>query len=323
MTMALAVHFHDQTQQPHESSLRDETLAGFAASPKHISPKFFYDRRGSELFEQICLQPEYYLTRTEERILADAANDIREIAGPQTDLIELGSGASRKVRLLLEGLRPVSYLGIDISEQFLLTSTQRLAADYPWLEVHAACADFSDELTLPDDFTIHHPLVFFPGSSIGNFTPLQAHKLLGHLHDILPPGGGVLIGVDLVKDRDVLEAAYNDQAHVTAAFNLNLLRRIREELNSDIDPSRFAHRAFFNENDSRIEMHLISREAQDVTVEGQRFHFDAGESLHTENSYKYTLESFANLANSAGFDCSGQWTDSGGLFSVHYLQRRQ
>ena len=319
--MALAVHFHDQTQPAHDTSLRDEALAGFAASPKRISPKFFYDRRGSELFEQICLQPEYYVTRTEEQILADAANDILEIAGPQTDLIELGSGASRKVRLLLEGLRPVSYLGIDISEDFLLTSTQRLAADYPWLEVHAACADFSDELKLPDDFTLHHPLVFFPGSSIGNFTPLEARKLLGHLHEILPPGGGVLIGVDLVKDRSVLEAAYNDRAHVTAAFNLNLLQRIRQELDSDIDPSRFAHQAFFNEQDSRIEMHLISREAQDVTIEGQRFHFDAGESLHTENSYKYTLQSFANLAHTAGFDCSGQWTDAQELFSVHYLQR--
>lgn len=321
--MALAVHFHDQTRQPHETSLRDEALAGFAASPKRISPKFFYDRRGSELFEQICLQPEYYLTRTEELILAEAANDIRGIAGPQTDLIELGSGASRKVRLLLEGLRPVSYLGIDISADFLLTSTQRLAADYPWLEVHAACADFSDELKLPTDFTIHHPLVFFPGSSIGNFTPLQARKLLGHLHEILPVGGGMLVGVDLIKDRDVLEAAYNDRAQVTAAFNLNLLQRIRQELDSDIDPSRFAHQAFFNDNASRIEMHLISREAQDVTIEGQRFHFDAGESLHTENSYKYTLESFANLASSAGFDCSGQWTDPQTLFSVHYLQRRQ
>lgn len=320
--MALAVHVHDQTQPTQDSSLRDEALAGFAASPKCISPKFFYDRRGSELFEQICQQPEYYLTRTEEKILADAANDILEIAGPQTDLIELGSGASRKVRLLLEGLRPASYLGIDISEDFLLTSTQRLAADYPWLEVHAACADFSDELKLPDDFALHHPLVFFPGSSIGNFTPLEARKLLGHLYEILPPGGGLLIGVDLVKDRNVLEAAYNDSAHVTAAFNLNLLQRIRQELTSDIDPSRFTHQAFFNEQESRIEMHLISREAQDVTIEGQRFHFDAGESLHTENSYKYTLDSFAALAASARFGCSGQWADAQDLFSVHYLQRQ-
>lgn len=320
--MALAVHFHDQIQRSHGASLRDEALAGFAASPKRISPKFFYDRRGSELFEQICLQPEYYLTRTEECILAEAANDILEIAGPQTDLIELGSGASRKVRLLLEGLRPASYLGIDISEDFLLSSTQRLAADYPWLDVHAACADFSSDLQLPADFDGQHPLVFFPGSSIGNFTPLEARRLLGHLHAILPPGGGVLIGVDLIKDRDILEAAYNDCAQVTAAFNLNLLQRIRTELDSDIDPSRFVHRAFFNEGDSRIEMHLISPKPQSITLEGQQFHFEAGESLHTENSYKYSLQSFGDLAASAGFDCAGQWTDAAQLFSVHYLQRR-
>ncbi|MCW3149130.1 L-histidine N(alpha)-methyltransferase [Stutzerimonas stutzeri] len=320
--MALAIHFHDQLQQPPAASLREETLAGFAATPKWASPKFFYDRRGSELFEQICQQPEYYITRTEERILADAANDILDIAGPHSDLIELGSGASRKVRLLLEALHPSSYLGIDISEDFLLSSTQRLAADYPWLEVHAACTDFSQQLCLPDDFASHHPLVFFPGSSIGNFTPLEARRFLHRLHDVLPLGGGLLIGVDLVKERSRLEAAYNDEAHVTAAFNLNLLQRIRDELDSDIDPSRFVHRAYFNEAESRIEMHLISPAAQDVTIEGQRFHFEAGESLHTENSYKYTLESFKQLASSAGFDSRGQWTDAQALFSVHYLQRR-
>ena len=320
--MALAVQLHDNTLPPRDSSLRDEALAGFAASPKHLSPKFFYDRRGSELFEQICLQPEYYLTRTEEGILAEAADEIRRIVGPQSNLIELGSGASRKVRLLLEGLRPASYLGIDISEDFLLSSTRRLAADYPWLDVHAACSDFSDALQLPDDFALDHPLVFFPGSSIGNFTPPQARRLLGHLHDILPPGAGVLIGVDLLKDKATLEAAYNDRAQVTAAFNLNLLQRIRCELDSDIDPARFMHRAFFNEEQSRIEMHLVSRVAQTVTIEGRRFRFEAGESLHSENSYKYSLQGFTELAASAGFDSAAQWTDPRQLFSVHYLQRR-
>lgn len=320
--MALAVQLHENVLPPRDSSLRDEALAGFAASPKQISPKFFYDRRGSELFEQICLQPEYYLTRTEEAILAEAADEIRQIVGPQSNLIELGSGASRKVRLLLEGLRPASYLGIDISEDFLLSSTRRLAADYPWLDVHAACSDFSDHLQLPDDFPLDHPLVFFPGSSIGNFTPEQACRLLGHLHDILPASGGVLIGVDLLKDKATLEAAYNDRAQVTAAFNLNLLQRIRHELRSDIDPARFVHRAFFNEDQSRIEMHLVSRITQTVAIEGQLFHFNAGESLHSENSYKYSLQGFIELAGSAGFDSSGLWTDPGQLFSVHYLQRR-
>ncbi|MFC3609235.1 L-histidine N(alpha)-methyltransferase [Stutzerimonas tarimensis] len=319
--MALAIHFHEQSQPAPESSLRDEALAGLSCSPKWLSPKFFYDRRGSELFEKICQQPEYYLTRTEEGILREAVDDIARLSGPGIDLIEFGSGASRKVRLLLEALRPISYLGIDISEDFLLSSTQRLAADYPWLEVHAACSDFSQRLDLPEDFHSAHPLAFYPGSSIGNFTPAQARRFLGELHDLLPPGGGALIGVDLVKDRTTLEAAYNDRARATAAFNLNVLQRIRDELDSDIDPSRFEHHAFFNDAECRIEMHLVATEAQDVRIEGQSFHFAEGESLHTENSYKYSLESFCALARSAGFDCIGRWLDDDELFSVHYLQR--
>lgn len=318
--MALAIRFHDQLAGNH-SSLRDETLAGFAATPKWASPKFFYDRRGSELFEQITEQPEYYPTRTEEKILSEAASEIAAIAGPDADLIEFGSGASRKVRLLLEAMRPASYLGIDISDDFLISSTQRLAADYPWLDVHALCADFCDELHLPEGFDSRCPLAFFPGSSIGNFTPTQAQQFLTRLHSLLPVGGGLLVGVDLVKDKAVLEAAYNDAAGVTAAFNLNLLERIREELDSDIDPSRFTHKAIFNPAQSRIEMHLVSREAQTVTLEGRRFTFKAGETLHTENSYKYSLDSFARLARSAGFDSIRQWTDADALFSVHFLRR--
>ena len=319
--MPLSVHFHDQRPQAAGRSLREEVLAGFAERPKATPPKLFYDRRGSELFEQICRQPEYYPTRTEELILARAAHDIAEIAGQDASLVELGSGASRKVRLLLEAMHPASYLGIDISEDFLRTSTRRLAADYPWLEVHAACADFSRPMSLPDGFAGEHPLAFFPGSSIGNFDPEEAQAFLANLHELLPEGGGLLIGVDLVKDRDVLEAAYNDRAGVTAAFNLNLLERIRRELDSDIEPDNFVHRAFFNPADSRIEMHLVSDRAQDVEIEGERFHFTAGESLHTENSYKYTAEGFRTLASRAGFCALALWTDPQALFSVHYLQR--
>lgn len=319
--MPLSVHFHDQRPQAAGRSLREEVLAGFAERPKTTPPKLFYDRRGSELFEQICRQPEYYPTRTEELILARAAHDIAEIAGQDASLVELGSGASRKVRLLLEAMHPASYLGIDISEDFLRTSTQRLAADYPWLEVHAACADFSRPMSLPDGFAGEHPLAFFPGSSIGNFDPEEALAFLANLHELLPEGGGLLIGVDLVKDRDVLEAAYNDRAGVTAAFNLNLLERIRRELDSDIEPDTFVHRAFFNQADSRIEMHLVSPRAQDVAIEGERFHFTAGESLHTENSYKYSAEGFRALAGRAGFCALALWTDPQALFSVHYLQR--
>lgn len=319
--MAPSIHFHDQRQTDADSSLRDEVLAGLAGRPKQISPKFFYDRRGSELFESICRQPEYYPTRTEELILARAANDIAEIAGNDACLVELGSGASRKVRLLLEAMHPSRYLGIDISAEFLCRSTQQLAADYPGLEVHAVCADFSRPLRLPDGFDGRHPLAFFPGSSIGNFDPAEALVFLRNLHDLLPEDGALLIGVDLVKDREMLEAAYNDQAGVTAAFNLNLLERIRRELDSDIEPGNFVHHAFFNEADSRIEMHLVSPRAQEVSIEGSRFRFADGESLHTENSYKYTVAGFQGLAHSAGFSPLALWTDPQKLFSVHYLQR--
>ena len=318
--MALAVRFYDDYRPAPGNYLREEVLAGFARQPKSTSPALFYDRRGSELFDRICQQPEYYVTRTEEGILASAADEIAERVGPSTDLVELGSGASRKVRLLLEALHPTSYLGVDISEDFLLASTQRLAADYPWLYVSAACADFTDGMRLPPAFETGHPLMFFPGSSIGNFTPAQACRLLRKLHGLMPAGGSLLVGVDLIKDRETLEAAYNDRAQVTAAFNLNLLERIREELASDIDPSRFAHRAFFNDVQSRIEMHLVSREPQDVTIEGRRFHFEAGESLHTENSYKYSLDSFARLAHEAGLEPVACWTDPDRLFSVQLLR---
>ncbi|MCF7203167.1 L-histidine N(alpha)-methyltransferase [Pseudomonas oligotrophica] len=319
--MALAIRFHDQLADRHVSSLREEVLAGFAATPKAIAPKFFYDRRGSELFEAICLQPEYYPTRTEEAILRRAAGEIAELAGPGAELIEFGSGASRKVRLLLEAMRPRRYLGIDISEDFLRASTHRLAADYPWLDVHALCADFCQDLALPRAFRCERPLAFFPGSSIGNFTPAQAQQFLARVYALLPAGGGLLVGVDLVKERATLERAYNDAAGVTAAFNLNLLERIRRELDSDIDPRAFEHRAWFNAAQSRIEMHLVSRQAQEVRIEGRCFRFARGESLHSENSYKYSLASFAALARSVGFDNQAHWVDPARLFSVHYLRR--
>ncbi|HCV77313.1 MAG TPA: L-histidine N(alpha)-methyltransferase, partial [Pseudomonas sp.] len=204
--MALAVRFFDQ--QPvtvADSSLRDDVLQGFAQTPKALSPKYFYDQRGSELFEAITRQPEYYPTRTEEGILAAAAGEIARLAGRDAALVELGSGASRKVRLLLEAMHPAGYLGIDISREFLLSSTQRLAADYPWLDVSAACADFSRPMTLPDSLDGLRPIAFFPGSSIGNFTPEEAGVFLRNLHRMLPTTGGLLIGVDLIKDRARLD----------------------------------------------------------------------------------------------------------------------
>lgn len=318
MTATATVRYHDQ--HPRSASLRDDILTGFAASPKQTSPKHFYDAEGSRLFERICEQPEYYPTRTEEAILAAACDEIARLAGAETPLLELGSGASRKVRLLLEALQPSRYLGIDISREFLIDSTRRLAADYPWLEVHAACADFCRPLRLPQAFRRARPLAFFPGSSIGNFEPHQALDFLRHLRRLLPDGSGLLIGVDLLKDRERLEAAYNDRAGVTAAFNLNLLRRIRRELNSDIQPRRFRHRAFFNPRESRIEMHLVSPLAQQVRIEERAFSFQPGESLHTENSYKYSPDGFLRLAERAGFRSEALWMDDERLFSVHFLR---
>ncbi|TWI50975.1 dimethylhistidine N-methyltransferase [Pseudomonas duriflava] len=319
--MALAVRFYDHHPEVASDSMLDDVLHGFAAIPKAIPPKYFYDQRGSELFEAITRTPEYYPTRTEERILAEAASDVAAITGPGTTLVELGSGASRKVRLLLESLQPHSYLGIDISRDFLLASTHRLAADYPWLDVSALCTDFTQPMSVPETFKDKRVIAFFPGSSIGNFDPSDAQAFLHHLRDLLPAGSGLLIGVDLIKDKARLEAAYNDADGITAAFNLNLLERIRREIDTDLDPSRFSHYAFYNEQKSRIEMHLISRRAQTVRIGQQRFMFKQGETLHTENSYKYSLEGFRALSQGAGFSTVAVWTDPAALFSVHYLER--
>jgi len=309
--MALAVRFFDQ--QPvtvADSSLRDDVLQGFAQTPKALSPKYFYDQRGSELFEAITRQPEYYPTRTEEGILAAAAGEIARLAGRDAALVELGSGASRKVRLLLEAMHPAGYLGIDISREFLLSSTQRLAADYPWLDVSAACADFSRPMTLPDSLDGLRPIAFFPGSSIGNFTPEEAGVFLRNLHRMLPATGGLLIGVDLIKDRARLDAAYNDAAGVTADFNLNLLERINRELWGNFDLSTFAHEAVWNARDSRIEMHLRSLAFQTVRVAGHDFTFRRGETIHTENSHKYSRDAFMRLAAEAGWAIEAQWIDA-------------
>ncbi|MBB3190553.1 L-histidine N(alpha)-methyltransferase [Halomonas cerina] len=317
--MSTAVRFHDQHVEGTGSSFRDEVIAGLGLPRKRLSPKYFYDRRGSRLFETICRQPEYYLTRTEEGILAEAAEEIAAIVGPESLLVELGSGASRKVRLLLEAMRPRRYLGIDISRDFLLESTRRLAADYPWLEVHAAWADFSRRLHLPPGIEGRRVVAFFPGSSIGNFTPAEAEAFLSRLRRALPPGSGVLIGVDLVKDARILEAAYNDAAGVTAAFNLNLLERICRELGATIEVADFRHRAFFAAPASRIEMHLVSRCRQTILLDGHRFAFDRDETLHTENSCKYSVAGFQALAERAGYRSRAVWQDAEALFSVHYL----
>ncbi len=313
------IHFYNQLAEDNFPTMAEEVLAGLTSKPKHCSPKYFYDQRGSELFEKICELPEYYPTRTEEGILRQAMPEIAELAGSHTTLVELGSGASRKVRLLLESLSVKCYLGVDISRDFLITSTRRLAEDYPWLEVHAACADFTRGIALPGGINSQRLVSFFPGSSIGNFTPEAAERFLTSLHRCLPTGSGLIIGVDLLKDRDILEAAYNDADGITAEFNLNLLDRLRRELGFDIQRERFSHRAFFNERHSRVEMHLDSMSSQVLSLGTRSIRFREGESIHTENSYKYSIPGFQRLASRAGFSSRRFWCDDDGLFSVHYL----
>lgn len=316
---AQPVRFYDA--RPGLADLRREVLAGLAAQPRAIPAKFFYDSQGSALFDRICDLPEYYQTRTEMMILQEALPELVKFLGAECLLIELGSGASRKVRLLLEELRPSGYVGVDISREFLLDATQTLARDYPWLEVHAACVDFSEGLTIPHCDTPRHKVAFFPGSSIGNFDPDDAVRLLTDIGAMVGPGGHLLIGVDLKKPVALLNAAYNDAAGVTAQFNLNLLHRIRNELDSDIDPDGFEHYAFYNPVQGRIEMHLMSRCRQTLHVEDLSVTLAAGEGIHTENSYKYTVGEFGDLAQRAGFVQQAVWLDERALFSVQLLQR--
>ena len=312
------IHFYDLHPAP--ADFRAEVLSGLARSSKRLSPKFFYDRRGSQLFDAITELPEYYPTRTEIGILKKHGETIADFLGEDCLLLELGSGSSKKIRVLLDALKPAAYMPMDISREHLLGSAQALVADYPALEVHAACADFAADFELPYCPEHLSRAAFFPGSSIGNFEPAQARELLQRVADYLGEGGKLLIGVDLKKDAGVLHAAYNDEQQVTAAFNLNLLQRINRELGADFDLQAFSHDAFYNSSEGRVEMHLVSRSEQTVTVAGESFEFDEGETIHNESSYKYDVEEFLSLAERAGFVSDQVWTDDQQLFSVHCLR---
>ena len=308
--------------KPRLASFSDTVINGLSAYPKVLDPKFLYDEEGSRLFEQICELPEYYPTRTEMAILERHANAMRDAVGKQTMLIEYGSGSSRKVRMLLERLQPSAYVAIDISREQLLDACNELSLLYPDLPITAVCADYSQPLDWQDIAPQDNArrLAFFPGSTIGNFQPDQAIAFLSKVREQVGKDGGLLIGVDLKKDRARLHAAYNDRAGVTAAFNLNLLHRINRELGGDFNPQQFRHHAFYNEQAGRIEMHLVSRRAQRVRIGEHEFSFAEGESIHTENSYKYTVSGFQALAAQAGFRAGDVWEDEERLFSVHYLQ---
>jgi len=312
------IQFYDF--HPEMSDFYSEVVAGLKTEPKKIPPKFFYDETGSRLFEQICEAPEYYPTRTEQQILSTHAHDIAKIIGEHHYIIEPGCGSCEKIKLLLEILKPEAYVPMDISKDFLQESAQAISDEYPWLDVHAACIDFTEPMDLPFCPSDARKLAFFPGSSIGNFEPKQARTFLRHVLNMVGTGGGILIGVDLKKDEHKLSNAYNDDAGVTADFNLNLLSRINAELDADFELDHFDHHAFYNADVGRIEMHLVSQKSQQIVIGDHLISFESGETIHTESSYKYTIEEFQQLGSDAGFTPVQVWTDPKNLFSVHYFE---
>ena len=301
-----------------------EIIEGLSKQQKSLPPKFFYDERGSRLFDAICELPEYYLTRTELSIMQTHIDEIVSLVGPQASLIEFGSGSSLKTRMLLEKLdRLAAYVPVDISREHLTAAAESLASDYPNVEVWPVLADFMQPFELPNPSVMPlRNIVYFPGSTIGNFSPEQAHSLLQVMHVEAGEDGALLIGVDLQKDTAVIERAYNDEAGVTAEFNLNMLSRINREFGANFDPDQFLHRAVYDKEHGRVEMSLISGREQVVHVGGQSFHFAQGEALITEHSHKYTLEQFKRMAREAGFVVDTVWTDPERLFSVQYCLRK-
>lgn len=298
-------------------------LSGLGQPQKSIASKFFYDEQGSKLFDQICELPEYYLTRTELAIMRENVDKMADRIGPQASLIEFGSGSNLKIRILLENLdRLAVYVPVDISRDYLVKQADEIARDYPGIEVLPVAADFMYPFDLPDPKVMPvRNVVYFPGSTIGNFSHGAAHQLLRVMHQEAGDNGALLIGIDLRKERDIVEAAYNDSAGVTADFNLNILRRINREFGADFDLDAYRHCAIYSQEFGRIEMYLVSRRNQTVTIDGEEFLIGQGESILTEHSHKYTIEGFTAMAARAGFRLDSCWTDADEMFAVLYFLR--
>ncbi len=307
--------------EPATQAFFDDVIEGLSRDEKALPCKYFYDERGSQLFDQICDLDEYYLTRTELSIMQRHAGEIAKQIGPGVMLVEYGSGSSIKTRLLLDQLEaPAAYVPVDISREHLWDSANRLLKAYPGLEVLPVCADFTTDFQLPESQqTPTHNAVYFPGSTIGNFQPEVAQAMLTRIVQLCGCGGGLVVGVDLQKDVTTLESAYDDCEGVTADFNLNLLGRINRELDGDIQVDQFEHRARYNPTKSRIEISLVSRCEQTIAVRDETFEFAQGESIHTEYSHKYTVEGFAKLAAGAGLTLRKHWTDDQQRFAVLHL----
>jgi len=309
--------------QPKKEDFSQAALKGLSLPEKSIPPKFFYDEKGSQLFDLICETPEYYITRTEVSLLKSIQSDIRLLVTPGSSVVEYGCGSSHKIRALLSALTdPAIYIPIDISKSHLITTAREVAVRYPKLKVGAICADFSGPIRWPEKVTskTSERLAFFPGSTIGNQSPREALLFLKNVQGMVGKEGKLLIGVDTKKDENILWKAYNDSQGHTANFNLNLLRRIKNELEAEISISEFFHDAFYNSEFGRIEMHLKSKIKQNVRINGVNYSFETGESIHTENSYKYSKDEFIQLAKKSGFELLKVWSDDENLFAIYLLQ---
>lgn len=305
----------------HEGAFARDVRQGLSQPRKHIAPKYFYDSEGCRLFERITAQPEYYPTRCEMGALRAHAGDIAALFPQGAALVEFGTCTTTKARILLQAAPQLAaYVPIDIAAEVLRAEALALRRDFPQLCVIPLVADFTQDFALPEKVRAQPCVGFFPGSTIGNFEPHEASAFLRRAATLLGGGALLIVGVDLVKDAAILNAAYNDAAGVTEAFNLNLLKRIDRELGGDFDPAGFEHHAFFNRARSRVEMHLAARKRQKVHLLGDTIDFRAGETIHTENSYKYSVESFSALARGAGWTPLRHWTDAAGYFSIHALR---
>ncbi len=295
-------------------------LQGLKAEQKFINPKYFYNHHGSKLFEQITELDEYYPTRTERKILQSRANDIAQLIEPNSLIVEPGAGSCKKIEYLLEALHPSVYVPQDVSAEFLKQSAQRLSNEYSWLDVVPVASDFSDPIEIPERLQSLRKYAFYPGSTIGNFEPEDALNFLKQMRQLVGDNGGMIIGVDLHKDNEILHAAYNDKKGITAQFNLNTLSHINDILDADFNIKEFEHVALYNSKKQRIEMYLKSLKSSAYDVLGETVTFEKGELVHTEHSYKYTIEGIASLAQNSGFLLKHSWTDKKDLFSVNYLQ---
>ncbi|MEM9412936.1 MAG: L-histidine N(alpha)-methyltransferase [Planctomycetota bacterium] len=320
-------HFADaqQTYPPNAvvtmSDFLDDVVQGLSQTPKQLQCKYFYDEKGSALFDQICELDEYYLTRTERQILSDHIDEMARQLGEQILLVEFGSGSSLKTRLLLDALiDPVGYVPLDISEEHLLKTANHLRSSYPQIEIIPVIADFTQNFQLPDTSRPYsHAAVFFPGSTIGNFLPDAATDMLSSIAGILGPQGGLLIGIDLQKDAAIINAAYNDSKQITDQFNLNVLHRVNRELDANFEVSQFRHHAVYNSQLGRVEISVVSLCNQTVTIGPHQFEFESGDMILTEYSHKYTIEGFEQLAKAAGFSLRKSWVDDQNLFAVLHL----